>query len=114
MGQGTVGPVREDLFYLGVVAVLGLGLDQGERGVGEYGVVAPEGEQFVLAAGGLAVAVFDPADDQPGGDGLPFLRGERGVFGLGHLGVGDPAAQLVVPDRAGIFDNRAGIFDRSP
>jgi hypothetical protein len=73
MSQGAVGPVREYLFYLGVVAVLGLGLDQGEWGVGEHGVVAPEGEQFVLAAGGLAVEVFDPADDQPGGDGLPLL-----------------------------------------
>jgi hypothetical protein len=27
--------------------------------------------------------IFDPADDQPGGDGLAFLRGECGV---GHLG----------------------------
>ena len=79
--QGTFGPVREYLFYLGVVAVLGLGLDQGERGVGEHGVVAPDGEQLVLALPGAVVEVFDPADDQPGGDGLPLLRGERGVFG---------------------------------
>ena len=48
MSQGAVGPVREDLFHLGVVAVMLLGLDRRERGVGEYGVVAPGGEQFVL------------------------------------------------------------------
>jgi len=46
-------------------------------------VVAPDGEQLVLALAGLAVEVFDPADDQPGGDGLVLLRGERGVFHLG-------------------------------
>jgi len=88
--QGPAGQVREDLLDLGVVAVLGLGLGQDERGVGEDRVVAPHGEQFILAAGGLAVAVFDPADDQPGGDG-PVRRGERRVPHLGHLGVGDPA-----------------------
>ena len=34
---------------IGVVAVLALGLDQLERGVGEHRVVAPDGEQLVLA-----------------------------------------------------------------
>src|SRR5690242_18575901 len=62
-----------------MVAVLLLGLDQGEWGVGEHGVVAPDAKQHVLAVGGLAVEVFDPADDQPGGDRLPLLRGERGM-----------------------------------
>src|SRR5690349_6699322 len=40
------------------------------------------------------------ADDQPGGDVqvLVLLGGEGRVAGLGDLGVGDPAAQLVVPD----------------
>ncbi len=76
---------------MGVVAVLLLGLKQGERGVGEHGVVAPGGEQLVLAGGGRAVKVTDPADDQPGGDGLPLLRGERGVVRLGHLGIGSPS-----------------------
>jgi hypothetical protein len=42
-----------------MVAVVLLGLDQLERGVGEQGVVAPEGEQLILAGGGLAVEVFD-------------------------------------------------------
>jgi hypothetical protein len=65
--QGAVGPVREHLLDLGVVAVPGLGLEHLERGVGEDGVVAPDGEQLVLAFAGLAVEVFDPADDQPSG-----------------------------------------------
>ena len=72
--QGPVGQVGEDLFDLGVVAVVLLGLEGGERGVGEDGVVTPGGEQFALARGGLAVEVFDPADDQPGGDRLPFFE----------------------------------------
>ena len=49
MSQGTVGPVGEDLLDDGVVAVLLLGLEHHERGVGEHGVVAPDGEQLVLA-----------------------------------------------------------------
>src|SRR5947207_9828247 len=93
-----------------MVAVVLLGLDGRERGAGEDGVVAPGGKQLVLALAGLAVEVFDPADDQPGGDGLALLRGERGVFHFGDLGVGDPAAQLVVPDRPGVTDRRPGGF----
>ena len=49
MSQRTVGPVREDLLDHGMVAVLLLGLEHHERGVGEHGVVAPDGEQLVLA-----------------------------------------------------------------
>ena len=82
---GPAGQVREHLFDLGVAAVLFLGLDGLERGIGEDGVVAPDGKQFALAVSGLAVEVLDPADDQPGGDRLPFLRGEGGVLRLGHL-----------------------------
>jgi len=55
------------LFSQQVVAVLFLGLDgRLERGVGEYGVVAPDGQQLVLALPGLAVEVFDPADQSGG------------------------------------------------
>ena len=64
-------------------------------------MVAPEREQLALARGGLLVQVPDPADDQPRGDRLPLLRRERRVFRLGDLGVGDPGAQLVIPDRPG-------------
>jgi hypothetical protein len=80
VGQGAVAEVGEDLLDDGVVAVMGLGLDGLERRVGEDGVVAPAGEQLVLAGGGLAVEVADAADDQPGGDRLALvLRGERGI-----------------------------------
>jgi hypothetical protein len=89
------------LFHDGVVAVLGFGLEHHERGVGEHRVIAPGGEQFALAFAGFVVEVFDPADDQPGGDGLPLPGGERGVSGLGDLDVRDPAAQLVIPDGRG-------------
>jgi hypothetical protein len=68
-----VGPVGEDLLHDGVVAVLFLGLDQLERGIGEDGVVAPDGEQLILPGSGLLIQVADPADDQPGGDGLALL-----------------------------------------
>jgi hypothetical protein len=33
----------------------------------------PDGKQLVLAFGGFAVEVLDPADDQPGGDRLAFF-----------------------------------------
>ena len=52
MSQGAVGPVREDLLDHGVVPVVALGLGHHERAVSEQGVVAPEGEQFVLTFGG--------------------------------------------------------------
>ena len=73
MGEGPVTPVGEDLLGLGVAAVMLFGLEHHERGVGEDGVVAPGSEQFALPGGGLWVEVVDAADDQPGGDGLPFL-----------------------------------------
>src|SRR5216684_5343679 len=79
MSHRAVGPVREHLLDDRVVAVLLLGLDEGERGVGEYGVVAPGGEQLALAFAGFAVEVFDAADDQPGRHGLVLLGGECGV-----------------------------------
>ena len=59
VGQGPVGPVREQLFHHGMVAVLGLGLEHLERRVCEEGVVAPDGEQVVLAFAGFAVKVAD-------------------------------------------------------
>ena len=92
MSQGPVGPVREDLFYDGMVPVVALGLEHHERAVGEVGMVAPGGEQLVLALGGLAVLVADSADDRPGGDGLTLLGRERGIAKFGDLGVGDPAS----------------------
>ena len=78
--------------------------------VGEDGVVAPDGEQLVLPGGSLLVQVADPADDQPGGDGLAFLARERRVLGLGDLGIRDPGAQLIIPDRARVPDGGPGIF----
>jgi hypothetical protein len=72
MSQRPVAAVREDLPDDGVVAVLGLGLDHLEWRVSEHGMAAPAGEQLVLAFGGPGVEVFDPADDQPGGDRLAF------------------------------------------
>jgi len=56
---------------------------------------------------------LDPADDEPGGDGLPLLGGERGVGHFGDLGVGDPAAQLVIPDGPGIADRDPGVLGKA-
>ena len=89
--ERPVAPVREDLLHDGMVAVLALGLDELERRVGEDCVVPPDGEQFVLPVCGLLVEVTDPADDQPGGDRLAFLRRKGRVRDFGDLGVGDPA-----------------------
>ena len=47
MREGAVLQVGDDLFDARV-AVVGLGLDQRERRVGEYGVVAPGREQLTL------------------------------------------------------------------
>ena len=47
--QGAAAQVREDLLDDGVVTVLRFGLDHLEGRVGEQGVVAPDGEQLVLA-----------------------------------------------------------------
>jgi hypothetical protein len=66
VGQRAVAEVGEELLDDGVAAVLLLGLDELERGVGEDGVVAPGGEQLALARCGLCL-VAHPADDQPGG-----------------------------------------------
>ena len=73
MSQGAAGDVGKDLLDDGVVAVLPLSLDELEGRVGEDGMVAPDGEQLVLPLSSLLVQVADPADDQPGGDGLPFF-----------------------------------------
>jgi multiple sugar transport system permease protein len=78
MGHGAVAPVGEDLFSLGVAAVVLFGLEHDERGVGEDGVVAPGREQFALPGGrGLGAQVA--ADDQPGGDAQLVIpaRGSR-------------------------------------
>jgi hypothetical protein len=72
------------------------------------GDTAPGWEPLVLP--GLLVQVADPAHDQPRGDLLSFLRGERGVFRFGDLGVRDPAAGLVIPDRARVPDRYPGLL----
>jgi hypothetical protein len=38
----------------------------------------------------------------------PLRGGERRVVRLGDLGVGDPAPELVIPDRARVADRRPG------
>ena len=69
--SGPVAPVGGDLFGLGMAAVVLLCLEHDERGVGEHGVVAPDGEQLPLSGGRPGTEVADAADDQPGGDRLP-------------------------------------------
>ena len=59
--QGPVGQVGEHLLHLGMVTVVFLGLEGGERGVGEDGVVAPGAEQFVLALGSFATQAVGAA-----------------------------------------------------
>jgi hypothetical protein len=110
MSQRTAGDVGEHLLHHRVVTVLPFGLDQLEGRIGEYGMVAPGGKQLILPVSSFLVQVADPPDDQPGGDGLAFLRRERRVFHLGDLGVGDPGLQLVIPDSARIPDRCPGVL----
>jgi len=95
--ERSVTPVGKDLCGLGMAPVVLLGLKRGERRVGEDSVVAPDGEQLVLVLPGPAVQVADAADDQPCSDRLARARGERRVLHLCDLGVGDPAAELIIP-----------------
>ncbi len=108
MSERPVDQVGVDLLDDGVAAVLGLGLDDLKRAVGENRVVAVEGEQFVLAIGDAGVQAFDAADDEAGGHRLVLLGRERGVAGLGDLGVRDPGARILVEDRVGVSDRRPG------
>lgn len=94
-----VGGAGERFAALATIAVVLLGLDHLERAVGDQRVVAPGREQFFLPASGAGAHVADRADDQRGGERGRRLApggvgGERGVW---HLGVEDPAAQLVIP-----------------
>ena len=100
MGQGPGPQVGVDPFDDGVPAVLGLGLQHGDRGVGEHGVVAVGVEQHPLPTGlGARLQAFDAAHDQPGGDVLGRgPAGERGVVDLGDLRVGDPPLLGLVED----------------
>ena len=63
-------PVGEDLLDDGVTAVLFFGLDHLDRAVGEHGVIAPGGKQFLLPGHGGGIQVTDAADDQPGSEGI--------------------------------------------
>jgi hypothetical protein len=55
VGEGPVVEVGVDLLDDGVAAVVALGLDGLERGVGEDGVAAPGGEQLALPRGVLVL-----------------------------------------------------------
>src|SRR6266511_5720776 len=98
VGQGPVDEVCVDLFDDRVATVLGFGLFEDERGVGEHREVAVLGEQLVLAGARPRVQAFDPAHDQPGGDRMAGAF-EGGVYGFGDLRVGDPPLLVLVPDR---------------
>ncbi|TMR36928.1 hypothetical protein ETD85_09240 [Nonomuraea zeae] len=108
--ERPVDQISVDLLLHRVITVLLLGLDQRVRTVGEDRVVAPGGKQFVLAVSGLLVEFLDPPHDQPGGDGLALGAGEGGVADLGDLGVGDPAAGLLIEDRSRVGDRGPGAL----
>src|SRR6266566_3304884 len=79
VSKRPVAAIGEYLLDDGMIAVLRLGLDHLERRVRKHGMVPPDREQLVLPAGSLGVEVFDPADDQPGGDCPALPRRERRV-----------------------------------
>jgi hypothetical protein len=51
VGEGAGVQAGVDLLDDGMIAVLGLGLDQLERGISKNGVIPPRGEQLVLPPG---------------------------------------------------------------
>jgi hypothetical protein len=92
-----------DLLDDGVSAVLGFGLHEHERRVGEHCVV-PVGRKKLALAGDLGrVVAADPAHDQSGSDLMPGAR-ERGVDGFGDLRVGDPPRGVFVEDGLRVLD----------
>ena len=102
MGERAAGDVGEDLLHDRVVPVLGLGLDHLDRGVGEDRVVAPGGEQLALPSAAFSFWSRTRRTISRAADRLVLVVLERGVAGLGDLGVGDPAAAAGRPiSRAG-------------
>lgn len=74
VGEGAVLDIGDHLLDDSVPAVITLGILQGERGVGERGVVAPGIEERALPGeDGADAQALDAAHDQTGGD-LLFLR----------------------------------------
>ena len=112
VGQRGVLEVGNDLLDDGVSAVGGLSVHHWLRVIGEYRVIAVDGEQLVLPiARGGRVESTNPAHDQPGGDVLGAApSGERGKGHLGHLSVGNPALLIFVIDRVGVADRHPGLF----
>ena len=101
MRERAVDEVGEDLLALGVAAVLGFGLGQDERGVGEHGVVAPGREQLALAGLASRLRSLTRRTISRAVTACAFSLGrERGIGHLGYLGVGHPPPGLVIPYRA--------------
>jgi hypothetical protein len=66
VGQRSVDEVGEDLLDDGVPAMLGFGLHERERAIGEHRVIPIRGEQLALALrGGVGVEACDAPHDQP-------------------------------------------------
>ena len=103
MRQRAGDQIGVDLLDDGVAAVLGFGLHEGERAVGEHRVIAVGRQEFFLAGDLGRVVAVDPAHDQSGGHLMPGA-GERRVCGFGDLGVGDPPAGVFVVDGLRVLD----------
>ena len=105
--ERPAGHISEDLLDDRVIAVLSSAWTSSNGEFGEDRVVAPDGKQLILVGAGLAVQVADPAEEQPRGDRLAFLRGESRVRHLGDPAVGHPGPQLVIPQGARVPDDQA-------
>ena len=92
VGERSVDQVREHRFHDRVLAVGEVGVDGRQVGIGEERVIPPHREQRIRVVG-----VLDPAHNEAGGDLV--ASGERGVRGLGDLGVGDQLPGVGVGDR---------------
>ncbi|MFJ2559235.1 MULTISPECIES: hypothetical protein [unclassified Streptomyces] len=112
VGEAAVLDISDHLLDDSVPAVITLAIPQGDRRVGERGMVAPGVEERAAPGGdGTGAPALDEAHDQPVDDLLFLRRGnESAVDDPGCLGVGDPALALLVPDRLGTFDRCPGVL----
>jgi hypothetical protein len=102
VGQRAVDEFGEDLLDDRVPAVVGLGLHEHERAVGEHGVVAPDGNSTALIVWCGRAFVGHAAHKQPGVTSCRVRR--RGEADLGDVGAGDEPLLLFVPDRPRLGD----------
>ncbi|WP_245569815.1 hypothetical protein, partial [Acidipropionibacterium jensenii] len=88
-----------------------IGLNHGEGGVGDEGVVPVRVEEFPLIRMSCRVQPFDASYDEPAGDLVLLGMGrECGERDFCDLSVTDPLTGVFFEDGVGVVDPHPGIF----